>query len=157
MVCALRVILKYFYQNLLLFILGGCAYYYTEVFTRGWSHWSMFILGGLCFVFFSLQKKAHWWNQSILHQLMRCIVFLLCGEFITGCMVNLWMGWKVWDYSKVPMNLYGQICFPMAILFLVLCYLGIIIDDWIQIFAFGAKNKQEDCIEADVNDNKCET
>lgn len=133
----LKKFIKAFFQNLLLFFIGGSAYYYTEVLLRGWSHWSMFVLGGMCFCFFSLQKKAYWWNQNIVCQLARCIVFLLCGEFITGCMVNLWKGWDVWDYSEVPLNIYGQICFPMALVFVILCYLGLMVDDWIQVYAFG--------------------
>ena len=23
-------------------------------------------------------------------------------EFLTGCIVNLWLGWGVWDYSNLP-------------------------------------------------------
>lgn len=31
-------------------------------------------------------------------------------EFITGCIVNIRLGWNVWDYSSHPFNLMGQIC-----------------------------------------------
>lgn len=133
-------ILKYVLQYILLFAIGGCGYYYVEVFTRGWSHFSMFYLGGICFCFFSIQKKVTWWKQGILNQVVRCLVFLLCGEFITGCMVNLWKGWQVWDYSQVPLNLYGQICFPMALVFAILCYLALVFEDWIQVYAFGQEH-----------------
>lgn len=134
----MKKIIKFIYEYLLIFMIGGCAYYYTEVAVRGWSHWSMFVLGGMCFLFFSLQKKAYWWNQSIFCQMFRCLTFLLIGEFITGCMVNLWKGWNVWDYSQVPLNLYGQICFPMALIFAILCYFGLRFDDWLQVNAFGS-------------------
>ena len=53
-------------------------------------------------------------------------------------MVNLWKGWNVWDYSEVPFNLYGQICAPMALIFGVLCCIALFLEDWIQIYAFGA-------------------
>lgn len=135
-------IIKLVYKYILMFLIGGCAYYYTEVFVRGWSHWSMFILGGICFEFFSLQKMAKWWNQGIVYQIFRCLAFLLIGEFITGCMVNLWKGWNIWDYSQVPLNLYGQICFPMALVFAGLCYVGIVADNWIQLNAFGNERKK---------------
>ncbi len=134
----LKKLLKYLFQYLLLFGVGGCAYYYIEVIIRGWSHFSMFYLGGLCFCFFSVQKKFTWWNQSLKNQVIRCLLFLLSGEFITGCMVNLWKGWNVWDYSEVPFNLYGQICAPMALIFAALCCIALLLEDWIQIYAFGA-------------------
>ena len=35
---------------LFLFVFGGSIYYGIEMFTRGFSHWSMFILGGICFI-----------------------------------------------------------------------------------------------------------
>ncbi len=142
----LKKIIKYLFQYILLFGLGGCAYYYTEVLIRGWSHFSMFYLGGLCFCFFSLQKRAHWWKQTIARQLIRCLIFLLSGEFITGCMVNLWKGWQVWDYSEVPLNLYGQICLPMALVFAILCYLALLVEDWIQLYAFGVSQGKEHSI-----------
>lgn len=32
--------------------LGGCIYYFFEILFRGFSHWSMFVLGGICLLFF---------------------------------------------------------------------------------------------------------
>ena len=34
------------------------------------------------------------WQQMLLGA---CIVTVL--EFLTGCIVNLWLGWDVWDYT----------------------------------------------------------
>ena len=31
------------------------------------------------------------------------------------------MGWNVWDYSDMPLNLYGQICLPFTGLWFLLC------------------------------------
>lgn len=33
-----------------LFLIGGLCYYMIEVAFRGYSHYSMFILGGICFI-----------------------------------------------------------------------------------------------------------
>ena len=38
-------------ENLFLWALGGSLYYGFEVFFRGFSHWSMFVLGGICLLF----------------------------------------------------------------------------------------------------------
>ena len=31
-------------------------------------------------------------------------------EFTVGMIVNVGLGWNVWDYSEKPLNLFGQIC-----------------------------------------------
>ena len=74
-------------------------YYSFEVIFRGFSHWSMFILGGICFVFFAIQGKMVHWQDALWRQLLRCIVFVTAMEFITGIIVNKWLGLAVWDYS----------------------------------------------------------
>lgn len=132
-------VLKYILKYLLLFVIGGCLYYYIEVLMRGWSHWSMFVLGGMCFLFISVQNKISWWDQKLYKQLLRCVTFILCGEFVTGCMVNLWLGWRVWDYTSRPFQLMGQICLPMAFFFGILALGGIWLDNKIRYYAFGEK------------------
>ena len=31
-------------------------------------------------------------------------------EFLSGCIVNMWMKLNVWDYSSLPGNILGQVC-----------------------------------------------
>lgn len=130
-------VLKQIFKYIFLYQLGGLLYYYVEVLFRGFSHWSMFILGGFCFLFCSVQNEVKAWDAPLWIQILRCVLFVLAGEFITGCMVNLWQDWNVWDYSQVPMNLLGQICLPYAFIFSGLCLLAIIIDDYIRYLCFG--------------------
>lgn len=135
-------VIKTIFKYSLLFNIGGCLYYYIEVLLRGWSHWSMYVLAGICFLFFSIQNKIPWWDQKMYKQLLRCTAFLLTGEFITGCMVNLWLGWNVWDYSNRPFNLMGQICLSMAVFFCFLAFLGILLDKQIRYYAFDENHKR---------------
>ena len=58
-------------------------------------------------------------------------------EFVTGCVVNLWLGWGVWDYSGLPGNIMGQICLQYTVLWVLVSLAGIILDDWIRYRAFG--------------------
>lgn len=131
--------LKFMFKYLFLLLLGGNLYYYIEVLYRGYSHWSMFILGAICFLFCSVQNQCKAWEAPLWKQIFRCVIFVLVGEFITGCMVNLWQGWQVWDYSQVPLNLMGQICLPYAFLFSGVCLAAIVLDDYIRYFCFGEK------------------
>ena len=124
-------------MELFLFFIGGSIYTLFEVLWKGGSHWSMFVLGGICFVIMGLLNEYkfpwHWclFRQSVVGA---CIVTVF--EFITGCIVNLWLGWNVWDYSDLPFNLLGQVCLYFFLLWIPLCMAGIVLDDWIRYWHY---------------------
>jgi len=51
--------------------------------------------------------------------------------------VNKWLALHVWDYSRMPFQLFGQICLPFMILFSVLCAVGIYLSANILHFLYG--------------------
>jgi uncharacterized membrane protein len=129
-----------FYKTLLeygfLGILGGSIYYMIEMIFRGFSHISMFILGGICMMFFAFQGRAVKWKESLLKQSLRSTIFILCGEFITGLIVNKHLNLQVWDYTDMPFQLFGQICLPFAIIFYCLSILGIMLSGYVLHLVF---------------------
>ena len=114
-------------KYIFLWAIGGCLYYSFELIFRGFSHWTMFVLGGICFLFIYIQGKIVKWKDSVFIQVIRCIIFVTSMEFITGIIVNKWLDLNVWDYSRLPFLFFGQICLPFMILFSGLCVLGILI------------------------------
>lgn len=120
-----------------LWVLGGSAYYAFELLFRGFSHWTMFVLGGVCMVFFAFQGRMMHWREPLWKQVIRCTVFVTACEFITGIIVNKWLRLAVWDYSNQPFQLFGQICLPFAIIFSGLCAAGILSSGYILHFVFG--------------------
>lgn len=48
--------------------LGGCIYYFFEILFRGFSHWSMFVLGGICLLFFYIQGSLLHWKEPLWRQ-----------------------------------------------------------------------------------------
>lgn len=104
--------LKTFFKLVALFVIGGAAYVLIELLWRGHSHISMFILGGMCFVSIGLINELFPWELGIVWQALIGGVLVTVLEFITGLIVNIWLGLNVWDYSKLPLNLMGQICLP---------------------------------------------
>lgn len=120
-----------FYKSLIeygfLWILGGSIYYTLERLFRGFSHWSMFVLGGICMVFFAFQGKASLWQEALWRQILRCTLFVVSSEFVTGLIVNKWLKWGIWDYSGQPFHLFGQICLSFAIIFAGLSTAGILL------------------------------
>ena len=129
--------MKKFYEYLFLWVLGGSLYYTFEVIFRGFSHWSMFVLGGICMMFFAWQGMGTEWKDPLWVQVPRCTLFVTAGEFLTGIIVNKWLHWDVWDYSDQPFNLFGQICLPFIIIFSGLCVLGIILSGYMMHWIFG--------------------
>ena len=116
--------------------IGGSLYYFFEILFRGFSHISMFILGGICMDFFVFQGKISKWKEPIWKQVIRGTLFIISGEFITGIIVNKWLGLKVWDYSDQPLHLWGQICLPFAVIFSGLCAMGILLSGYLLCWIF---------------------
>lgn len=104
-------------EYLFLWTLGGCIYYSIEIVFRGFSHWSMFVLGGMALCFCTFQGQTMHWSEPLWKQIIRAVIFVTALEFTTGIIVNKWFRLEVWDYSDQPLQLWGQICVPFMILF----------------------------------------
>lgn len=125
-------------MEIILFLIGGRLYTWIEILWRGRTHWSMFILGGICFVIMGLLNEYHFeWNESLMKQCIMSAVIITMLEFFTGILLNIGLKWNVWDYSNMPFNLYGQICLPFFFLWILLSAVGIILDDWIRYIAYA--------------------
>lgn len=124
-------------KPLILFAIGGFTYYMIEILWRGYSHWTMFLLGGICFLYAGIQNEYVAWEYPLWKQILRVDIFILIAEFLTGCIVNLGLEWHVWDYSNMPLNLFGQICLPFAVLWVPISAVAIIFDDYLRFWLFG--------------------
>ena len=96
----------------------------------------MFILGGICMMFFAWQGRSEQWSKPLWIQVLRCTIFVTACEFITGLIVNKWLRLGVWDYSDQPFQLFGQICLPFAVIFSGLCVAGILLDGYLLHWIF---------------------
>lgn len=124
-------------EYLFLWAVGGCIYYIFEIIFRGFSHWTMFVLGGFCFLFFYIQGKMVHWQEALWRQTLRGVIFVTAMEFITGIIVNKWLNLGVWDYSGLPLQLFGQICLPFMIIFSGLSVVGIILSGYLGYWIYG--------------------
>lgn len=105
-------------QRLAQFSVGAAGYSALEVLARGHTHWTMAVLGGICLC--ALCAIAHSFaHKSIVFQAALGTAFITAAEFATGLVVNRWLGWAVWDYTKEAGNLLGQVV-PAVQLLLVL-------------------------------------
>lgn len=120
---------------------GGIAYFYIEILFRGYSHYSMMICGGLCFISVGAA------GRRILNQkkaiVLRIIEIMLIGmiiitslELLTGYIVNIKLGLNVWDYSDMKYNFYGQICPLFSIFWAGISLVCVYIEELMKNFLF---------------------
>lgn len=129
----MKALLKY----LFLFIVGGIIYFCIETLWRGYSHWAMIGVGGVCFVLCGLLNEVFKWDTVIWKQMLICSIIITDVEFTSGLILNVWLGLGIWDYSNMPFNILGQICLPFTLLWYVLSAPAIILDDYLRYWIFG--------------------
>ncbi len=84
-----------------------------EVLWRGWSHGSMFVAGGSCFLLLgTFAKSKH--PLPVKAALGAGAVTMV--ELLAGLLVN--QNYSVWDYRTMPLNFRGQVCLPFSLLWL---------------------------------------
>lgn len=118
-------------RPLILFWIGGLLYVLIELIVRGRTHWSMFIVGGLAFFLIGFINEKYK-KMPLAKQMLIGALVITALEFVCGCIVNLCLGWGVWDYSNMPFNLFGQICLPFTVIWFFLSAVAVVLDDWIR-------------------------
>ena len=128
--------LKEFFKYLFLFLFGGAAYISIEILYRGYSHWLMFIIGGLAFLMVGMLNEVFKWGTPIEIQSIIGGGIITGIEFITGLIANIQFNMGIWDYSNLPLNVMGQICLPFTFIWILLSAVIIVIDDWLRYKLF---------------------
>lgn len=128
--------MKYLLKYITLLLIGGSIYYMIEVLARGFSHWTMFLVGGMCFILIGIINEITP-KMPLIRQMFLSAIIITVIEFISGCILNLWFGWNIWDYSDEFGNILGQICVKHSTYWFLLSSIGIVIDDYIRYFLFG--------------------
>ena len=108
-----------FKKNSILFSIGAIGYGLIEIIWRGYTHWSMLGAGGICFMFFAfLSDKLK--NTRLFVKAVLASGFITAIELIFGILFNIILKKNVWDYSKLPFNIGGQICLLYSFLWMLL-------------------------------------
>lgn len=98
------------------------------------------ILGGTMFIILGGLNNWLPWELSLLKQGLIGMVVVTAAEFVSGCILNLWLGLGIWDYSHIPGNVLGQICLPFMVVWFALSLIAIVLDDWLRHWLFGEKS-----------------
>lgn len=127
----MKSIFKYF----ILFSVGGLFYMLIEIGFSGSTHWTMGILGGICFILIGLIDS--YYDLPLYKQMLMGAILITSIEFIAGVLLNIELQLAIWDYSHLPFNIMGQVCLPFSIMWFFLCLPAIYLDDWIRASFFN--------------------
>ena len=82
--------------------MGAAGYSLLEILWRGYTHWTMGVTGGLCLsTLYRVSEAVKHWRTGT-----RCVLgsAIITGyELVVGWLVNLKLGWDIWDYSDLPL------------------------------------------------------
>ena len=110
--------------NLTVFSIGAFGYGLIEVLWRGHTHWSMLTAGGLSFLGLSRIERTMRGMSLIKKALLGCA--LITGiEYIFGLIFNVILKKNVWNYSRMPMNIGGQVCALYSFFWLIISFVFI--------------------------------
>lgn len=127
----MKILFKYF----ILFSVGGLLYMLLEIWYSGSTHWTMGLLGGICFILIGLIDS--YFDLPLYKQMILSAIIITALEFTAGTILNLGFNLAIWDYSDLPLNILGQVCLPFSILWFFLSLPAILLDDWIRHSFFG--------------------
>lgn len=133
--------LNYILKKLILFSVGFFCYSLIEVLFRGYTYFTMGLLGGIMLLLVdSINNYISWdidliW-QGIIGSFMVTLTELVVGELIKAFMIE-----PMWDYSNMPFNFDGVICPQFSIAWFFVCILGIFIADIINYYIFHEEPK----------------
>ena len=108
--------------DFVVFSLGAASYGMMEILFRGYTHWTMVFTGGACVL--TLYYLSGWLlAMPLIAAAAMGAVIVTFYEFFVGVVVNLRLGWDVWDYSSQPGNVLGQICPVFTGIWFTICFL----------------------------------
>ena len=106
-------------QHIIAFFMGYFFYCLFEIDTRGYTHWTMALTGGLAMtVLYALNSRE---GMTLMKSCFLGALIITAMEFAVGVFDNIIMRWDVWDYSDMPFNIMGQICLPFSFAWALMC------------------------------------
>ena len=102
-------------KNVLVFLFGAVGYALIEIIWRGYTHPTMIVAGGVCFLAFSyIAEKMS--SLPLLIKAFCASLAVTATELIFGLIFNIGFKMNVWNYSAMPLNFLGQICPTFSLL-----------------------------------------
>ena len=126
------------FKILSIWFIIGCLYFVLEGLWRipttgGYANIVMLPIGGLCGLCLgSINQIPKFYNMKIIYQSLIGSIIITSIEFISGCILNIWLNLGIWNYSNTPFNICGQVCLLYSFLWFLICPFGIWLEDIIR-------------------------
>ena len=133
---------------MLLWTWGGAAYFFGEVIYKTLRcrpeqiSWTMLLVAIILCVPLERFGDELPWEMPLALQALICATAITVTELAAGLILNVWLEMGVWDYSNVPLNLWGQICAPFCGLWYAVSLAGIVIFDYLRWWVQGGERPQ---------------
>lgn len=128
--------MKKLFKYLILLIYGGVIYYFIELIYRGYSHYAMILVGGVCFLCIGLLNELYTYKMSLIKQMIISSVIVTAIELIAGVILNIWLKLDIWNYSNLKFNILGQISLQTSVIWFFLALPAIYLDDYLRYWMF---------------------
>ena len=131
--------------SMLLWTWGGAVYFLLEVaYKTATGHperisWTMLVLAIILCIPVERCGAELPWKCPLWLQALACAALVTAVELVAGLALNVWLCLDVWDYSNIPMNLFGQICPQFAVVWWGLCFCFILVFDWLRYAVAGGE------------------
>ncbi|MCI2105486.1 MAG: putative ABC transporter permease [Intestinimonas sp.] len=140
--------MRRFLRSLVLWVFGGALYFLLEV---AWKlagghperiSWTMLVLAAIISIPLDQVNEHLPWDMPLWLQAILGGLGITAAELVTGLILNIRLGLDVWDYSDLPLNLWGQICLPYSLLWVLAAGVGIMMFDWLRYWLYGEKRPE---------------
>lgn len=134
--------------SMLLWTWGGTLYFFFEVVFKSLTghperiSWTMLLLALILCIPLERMGAELPWEMPLPLQALICAVTITATEFVVGCVLNLWLGLAIWDYSDLWGNVLGQICPQFSALWYVFSIIFIPVFDWLRYAVVGGNKPQ---------------
>ena len=131
--------------SILLWFFGGSLYFLMEVAYKSLTghperiSWTMLVVAIVLTVPVERAGAELPWGCPLGLQAVACAALVTVVELVAGLVLNVWMGLNIWDYSHLPLNLWGQICPQFAVVWWALCLIFIPVFDWLRYAVEGGE------------------
>lgn len=132
-------------RSMVLWAFGGTLYFLGEVLWKLLSgqpeqiSWTMLVLAALVSILLDQINEHLLWDTPLLFQAVLGGLGITAVELAVGLVLNVRLGMDIWDYSDLPLNLWGQICLPFFLLWILLSGTGIVVFDWLRYWLYGER------------------
>lgn len=135
--------MRTFFKNFIIFCVGFTVYmciegvWKTVINPDGVQSYYMGLLAGTTTLVVGYLNKWFTWEMPLVLQLAIGTIANTLMEFIFGLILNVWLGLGIWDYSSLPGNIMGQVCWQFSIAWIFLTLLQILTDDYLRYLIYG--------------------